>query len=223
MTKTLAAAAALALAESAGCATVPAAAPAPAPAARAHDPAAHAVRADTTPPVGRAADIRFMQHMMHHHDQALVMTALVPQRTTRDDLRRMAQRIDISQRDEMELMRAWLAARGAAVPASSAAHGHDRHAQHAGAATADMSASMPGMLTPAQLDRLRAARGVEFERLFLEGMIQHHEGALEMVATLFRTPGAGQDPELFRFASDVDADQRAEIARMRQLLAAMRP
>jgi uncharacterized protein (DUF305 family) len=86
----------------------------------------------------------------------------------------------------------------------------------------DMTA-MPGMLTAAQLGRLRGARGAEFDRLFLEGMIQHHEGAIEMVAALFRTPGAGQDAELFRFASDVDADQRAEIARMRQLLAAMRP
>ena len=169
-------------------------------------------------PVGRAADVLFMQHMMHHHAQALVMTALVPGSTTRDDLRRMARRIDISQRDEMELMQAWLAARGGA-PVTTA---HDGHAQHAAGSAATMDAAMPGMLSPAQLDRLRAARGTEFERLFLEGMIQHHEGAVQMVAALFRSPGAGQDAELFRFASDVDSDQRAEIGRMREMLAAMK-
>jgi uncharacterized protein (DUF305 family) len=215
------AAAAIALAALGGCA----ASPPRDTATVVRGPAAVRAGADTAPrPAGRAADVQFMHHMMHHHAQALVMTALVPEHTAREDLRRLARRIDLSQRDEMELMRAWLVARGASVPGSPAYGGTGGHAHHTGASSMSMDmTAMPGMLTAAQLGRLRGARGAEFDRLFLEGMIQHHEGAIEMVAALFRTPGAGQDAELFRFASDVDADQRAEIARMRQLLAAMRP
>lgn len=157
------------------------------------------------------ADVEFMQHMIGHHAQALEMTALVPERTTSEPIHYLAQRIAVSQRDEIALMRHWLEARGQAAPDPASAHEH--HAMgHGGVAL------MPGMLTAAELGRLAAARGAEFDRMFLEFMIRHHEGALTMVASLFATPGAGQEAEVFRFASDVETDQRAEIARMRALL-----
>jgi uncharacterized protein (DUF305 family) len=151
-----------------------------------------------------AADVAFMQGMIGHHAQALEMTALLPDRTTRADLRALARRIEASQADEMAMMKEWLAKRGEAAPGAHAHHGH--------------GPLMPGMLTPDEMQRLRAAEGTDFERLFLEGMIRHHEGALTMVRELFEVPGAGQEPELFAFASDVEADQAMEIRRMRALL-----
>jgi len=160
-----------------------------------------------------AADVRFMQGMIGHHAQALEMTALVPSRTSRDALKLLAQRIDVSQRDEIAMMRAWLEARGQPVP--------DPHAHQHGAAAASPPASttlMPGMLTAGEMTRLAAASGPAFDRFFLESMIKHHDGALVMVKALFATPGAGQEPEMFAFASDVDADQRMEIDRMSAML-----
>lgn len=163
------------------------------------------------------ADVRFMQHMILHHAQALEMARLVPDRTTREDLRLLARRIDRSQDDEIRLMARWLEARGQAVPeapgpgewGAQAAHGH---AGHGGSET------MPGMLTPEQMATLEAATGEAFDRLFLELMIIHHEGAVDMVEALFATPGSAQDTEIFRFASHVDSDQRMEIWRMERLL-----
>jgi uncharacterized protein (DUF305 family) len=131
-------------------------------------------------------------------------------------MRQLAQRIEVSQRDEIALMRHWLEARGQAAPNPGGAREQHEAMDHAGAGML-----MPGMLTNAQLAQLAAARGAEFDRMFLDFMIRHHEGALTMVASLFATPGAGQEAEVFRFASDVDTDQRAEIARMRTLLGAM--
>lgn len=151
------------------------------------------------------ADVRFMQGMIHHHAQALDMTALLADRTERDDMRKLAQRIQVSQEDEIKMMRRWLEVRGQDVPGP--------HAHHAPGAPL-----MPGMLTPEEMTRLAAAKGPEFDRLFLEGMIKHHAGALTMVQELFATPGAGQESEMFAFASDVDADQRMEIDRMRGML-----
>jgi uncharacterized protein (DUF305 family) len=151
------------------------------------------------------ADVRFLQMMIPHHAQALEMTALAPSRSTRDDVRLTAQRIELSQQDEIAMMQRWLRARR--VEAAHAGHQHGAGHAH-----------MPGMLAPQEMDRLRAARGAEFDRLFLEYMIRHHEGALAMVAELFATPGAGQEPELFSMASEVDSDQRMEIARMRAML-----
>jgi uncharacterized protein (DUF305 family) len=139
--------------------------------------------------------------MIGHHAQALEMTALVPSRTTREDVRLLAKRIEVSQADEIEMMQRWLEVRGKAVP--------DLHAHHAPGALL-----MPGMLTEEEMGRLAAAKGGVFDRLFLESMIEHHEGALAMVKELFATAGAGQEPEIFAFASDVESDQQVEITRM---------
>ena len=176
------------------------------------------------------ADVRFMQGMIHHHAQALAMVALVPTRTSREDMRQLARRIDVSQRDEIALMRHWLEdhhedAPSLDAPSVDAPMAHHDTTGHQMAMPMPMSPAavpmMPGMLSPEQMAQLGATSGAAFDRLFLEDMIHHHEGALKMVTELFATPGAGQDPEIFRFAADVDADQRAEIARMRALLSAM--
>ena len=151
------------------------------------------------------ADIKFMQGMIGHHAQAVEMVALVPQRTASDAVRKLAQRIDVSQQDEMKMMREWLLARSQQIP--------DPRAHHMMGTTL-----MPGMLTPEEMARLAAAKGAEFDRLFLEGMIKHHSGAITMVHDLFATEGAGQTPEIFSYASDVDADQRMEIDRMDSML-----
>ena len=151
------------------------------------------------------ADIKFMQGMIGHHAQAVEMVALVPQRTASDKVRKLAQRIDVSQQDEMKMMREWLLARSQQIP--------DLRAHHMMGTTL-----MPGMLTPEEMSRLAAAKGAEFDRLFLEGMIKHHGGAITMVHDLFATEGAAQTPEIFSYASDVDADQRMEIDRMDSML-----
>jgi uncharacterized protein (DUF305 family) len=151
------------------------------------------------------ADIKFMQGMIGHHAQAVEMVALVPSRTASDDVRKLAQRIDVSQQDEMKMMREWLVARGQQIP--------DPRAHHMMGSTL-----MPGMLSPEEMEHLAAAHGADFDRLFLEGMIKHHGGALTMVQELFKTPGAGQESEVFAFASDVEADQRMEIDRMTGML-----
>jgi uncharacterized protein (DUF305 family) len=152
-----------------------------------------------------AADVRFMQNMIGHHAQAIEMTALLGARTESADMRKLALRIEVSQADEITMMREWLQARGVS--------GAGEHAHHMPAGT-----PMPGMLTPEEMERLAASKGIEFDRMFLELMIRHHEGALIMVKELFSTPGAGQESEIFAFASEVDADQRMEIDRMRAVL-----
>jgi len=152
-----------------------------------------------------AADVRFMQGMIHHHAQALDMTALVPTRTSTDDMKKLAQRIEISQADEIKMMQHWLEVHQQEVPSE--------HAHHMPGAPL-----MPGMLTPAEMEHLATLKGAAFDRQFLEGMIKHHGGALTMVQELFATPGAGQATEIFAFASDIDADQRMEIDRMGAML-----
>jgi uncharacterized protein (DUF305 family) len=152
-----------------------------------------------------AGDVRFMQDMIGHHAQAMEMTALLPSRTASAEMRKLALRIDVSQADEIKMMREWLQARGV-TPAGEPAH-HTPAGMH-----------MPGMLSRQEMERLAGSTGAEFDRLFLEFMIRHHEGALIMVKELFSTPGAGQESEIFAFASDVDADQRMEIDRMRVML-----
>ena len=156
------------------------------------------------------ADVKFMQGMIPHHAQALEMTALVAARSGRDAMRRLAQRIELSQEDEIAMMQEWLRARGQAVSAMDAHH-------------APGWEPMPGMLTKAELDRLAAARAVEFDRLFLELMIKHHQGALTMVEGLLAQRGAAQDSQLFAFTSEITSDQSAEIDRMDAMLAVLSP
>ncbi|MDH4065233.1 MAG: DUF305 domain-containing protein [Acidobacteriota bacterium] len=151
------------------------------------------------------ADVKFMQGMIGHHQQAIEMAALLPSRTSREDMKLLAKRIEVSQVDEIQMMQTWLRAHGQTLP--------DPHAHHQHGATL-----MPGMLTMEEMARLEAATGVAFDRLFLEGMIKHHGGAITMVRELFATPGAGQDGDIFAFASDVEADQQMEIDRMGGLL-----
>jgi uncharacterized protein (DUF305 family) len=170
--------------------------------------------AQTEPRQASEADVRFIQRMIPHHAQALDMTALVPGRTESRSLRLIAERIEVSQRDEIAWMTRWLQDHDAEVPAPDAHVGHGVHHDH----SAGHHALMPGMLAPEEMARLASASDAAFDRLFLESMIRHHEGALVMVAELLAAPGAAQAPEVYRFASDVEADQRAEIARMRALL-----
>ena len=149
------------------------------------------------------ADVRFVQGMIHHHAQALHMTALVRARAGSEDIRLLARRMEISQQAELEQLRGWLRARGRAVPS--------QHRVHGGATM------MPGMLTEPELRQLAAARGDAFDRLFLRFMIRHHEGAMTMVARLFAAD-SGNEPEVSALARHVDADQQVEIARMREAL-----
>lgn len=155
-----------------------------------------------------AADIKFMQGMIGHHAQAVDMVALIPSRTQSEDMKKLGMRIDVSQQDEIKMMREWLTARGAAVP--------DAHAHHT------PGGMMPGMLTPEEMTALAAARGAAFDRLFLGGMIKHHQGAIRMVEELFNSPRAGQESDINAFAADVDADQRMEIGRMGAMLNAIK-
>jgi uncharacterized protein (DUF305 family) len=164
----------------------------------------------TLPPRSQA-DVEFMQGMIMHHSQAVEMTALIPSHTENKDLRSLGAKISSSQSDEIKFMQRWLAARGESVPAAMP-----------GMPEMQMSgqpmALMPGMLTPEQMEALRKAKGAEFDRLFLTGMIQHHNGALIMVKDLFETAGAGQDADIFNFATDADNTQRAEIRVMQSML-----
>ncbi len=167
------------------------------------------------------ADVRFMQGMIPHHAQAIEMVDLMPGRTTNEQLLRLGGRIEISQRDEIALMSRWLRERGEAVPGEQAMG--DEAGGHAAMGHDGMDhALMPGMLTPEQMQQLADANGVEFDALFLELMIGHHEGALIMVSELFATPGGGQESFTYQFAADVDADQEMEIRRMQQMLGDLR-
>ena len=150
------------------------------------------------------ADTKFMQGMIGHHAQAVEMVALIADRTASEDMKRLGLRIQVSQEDEMNMMRKWLEVRGEKIPGP--------HSHH------EPGGFMPGMLTTEEMQRLADAKGKEFDRLFLQGMIKHHSGAIIMVEELFKTPAAGQDGEIFAFASDVDSDQRMEIDRMGMML-----
>jgi uncharacterized protein (DUF305 family) len=159
------------------------------------------------------ADIDFMQGMIHHHSQAVEMTALMPTRTHNKKLLAFGKKISISQTDEIKFMQQWLEEHGQAVPM---AHMADMPGMHH--MNMDSMPMMPGMLTPEQMKALAKATGPAFDRLFLTGMIQHHTGALTMVQDLFNTPAAGQDGQLYDFATDVDSTQTAEIKIMKGML-----
>ena len=209
----------LALLTTASCRTVPvngakaggSAEPAPAPIIQPGAPgeASRVITADKASDLSQVqyvgADIKFMQGMIGHHAQALEMVELLKTRSASDDLKKLALRIELSQDDEIKMMQAWLAARGQQVPNRNAMHMHG-------------AVLMPGMLSPDEMKQLENAKGAEFDRLFLQGMIKHHGGALSMVADLLASPGAAQESEVFAFVSDVEADQRMEIDRMGAML-----
>ena len=175
----------------------------------------------TLPPSTRAklpplapADVQFMQHMIMHHAQAVEMTALIQSHTENKDLHLLGERISKSQDDEIKFMKRWLTARAQPISPVSPPAAHQMHGMN----MSGHEMLMPGMLTAKQMEALKNAKGEEFDRLFLTGMIQHHNGALVMVKDLFNTAGAGQDAELFNFATDVDSGQRAEIKIMQTML-----
>jgi uncharacterized protein (DUF305 family) len=155
-------------------------------------------------PQPTAADVAFVQGMIPHHAQALEMTELVAARTSRADIPLLSERIEISQTDEIALMESWLTDRGERIPEAHSHHGNTE--------------LMPGMLTAEQLAQLENAAGAEFDQLFLQSMIYHHEGALVMVNKLLTGGEGGQEPGIFQLAQHIDSDQRIEIARMNNLL-----
>jgi uncharacterized protein (DUF305 family) len=191
-------------------------------------------RADSARLPWTAADAAFMTHMIGHHAQAIVMSRMAPSHGADPSVQRLAARIINAQQDEIVTMQRWLRDRRQPVPdplaASPSQPSAPSHAEHDMGASGSMGSMggmnmsgtlMPGMLTTEQLAQLDAARGAQFDELFLRFMIQHHTGATEMVKELFATPGAGQDETVFKFASDVNVDQTTEIARMRQMLFVM--
>ena len=183
------------------------------------------------------ADVEFMQGMIMHHAQAVEMTAMIASHTQNKELRTLGARISSSQLSEINFMKRWLATRGEPVsmaasemkdmPGMKATGMKDGDMKDGDMKDGDMSRHamplMPGMLTPQQMDALRKAKDGEFDHLFLTGMIQHHEGALSMVKDLFNTAGAGQDAEIFDFATDADNTQRAEIRIMQGMLETKTP
>ena len=184
------------------------------------------------------ADADFMSGMIHHHAQAITISRWAPSHGASASVQRLTARIINAQSDEIHIMQTWLKDRNQPVPlvdtlgnvtmggsAAGAGHNMAAHAGHDMSAMAGMGGmgqmSMPGMLTDAQLKELDSARGVEFDRLFLTFMIQHHRGAVAMVKTLFASHGAGQDETVFKFANDVEVDQSTEIKRMFTMLLEM--
>src|SRR5580765_6219397 len=160
------------------------------------------------------ADVDFMAGMIPHHAQAVVMAGWAPSHGARQDVAILCERIVVGQRDEIATMQTWLSDRGEEVPDAAST----RHKMKMNGETHEML--MPGMLSDEEMAALDRARGPEFDRLFLIGMIQHHQGAIDMVEKLFKSYGAAQDETVFKFASDVYADQSTEIARMTQMLEA---
>ena len=179
----------------------------------------------TAPPRPLDVDVAFMQGMIHHHAQAVEMVDLLRTRGESRELKAFGDKIAISQTDEIRFMKEWLEEHGKPAAMDHSHMGSMDHMDHmAGMKNTEPLDSMagmppmPGMLTPEQMKALANARGVEFDRLFLTGMIQHHTGALTMVDDLFRNPAAGQDSVLFDFATDVTNTQTAEIKIMQRML-----
>ena len=186
----------------------------PSPAVAEEYEALYRARQDSARMRHTEADVRFMADMIHHHAQALEMSGLVPERTENAQIRTLAARIINAQNDEIDIMTRWLRNRGQPVPEvpeRTMAHSHGADHDHG-------AMEMPGMLTAAEIDRLRNASGTAFDRLFLQSMIRHHQGAVTMVEELFATDGAAQDEEVFKFASDAQVDQATEVARMQSML-----
>jgi uncharacterized protein (DUF305 family) len=175
-------------------------------------PAAQAGAEGGRPPY-TAADVRFMSGMIGHHAQAVLMAGWAPSHGASPAVRVLCERIVVAQNDEIAFVQRWLREHQEFVPPADP-RGHVMPGM-------DQPMLMPGMLTPGQMTQLDAARGREFDRLFLTFMIQHHQGAITMVAQLLAAPGAGQDGPIFRFAADVNADQTTEIDRMTRMLDAL--
>ena len=174
--------------------------------------AAARARADSLRYPYTEADIRFMSSMIHHHAQAITMSHLAPTHGASPAVIRLSERIINAQNDEIALMQRWLRDRHQPVPEPNpAGMPMDMNGEH-------HVMLMPGMLTEEQMKELDAAKGEEFDRLFLTDMIQHHRGAVSMVKDLFANRGAGQDELVFKFASDVNVDQTTEINRMLEML-----
>ena len=181
------------------------------------DPVAIAnARPDSTRFPYTEADVHFMSGMIGHHSQAITMSKLAPTRAASQSIKTLAARIINAQQDEITLMQQWLRGHGQAVPEPTATGVKMKM----GGMEHDMA--MPGMLTEAQMKQLEASNGKQFDELFLTFMIQHHQGALAMVKDLFGSPGAGQDETTFKLASDVNADQETEIARMQKMLVTLK-
>jgi len=172
-------------------------------------------RADSVRHPYTAADVHFMSSMISHHAQAIVMSKWAPTHGASASVQTLAARIINAQQDEIATMRQWLRDRLQPVPEASAT------GMKMMMDGIEQEMLMPGMLTETQMKQLDAARGPEFDRLFLTFMIQHHSGAVSMVKDLFDTYGAGQDEVVFKFASDVNVDQSTEIARMQKMLASL--
>jgi len=158
------------------------------------------------------ADVEFMSGMIPHHAQAVIMAGWAPTHGARKDVAIFCERIVVGQRDEIATMQQWLRDRGQPVPEATST----RHKMKMDGMEHEML--MPGMMTDEQMAALDKARGPEFDRLFLEGMIRHHQGAIDMVDVLFKSYGAAQDELIYKFASDVQADQSIEIDRMHKML-----
>jgi uncharacterized protein (DUF305 family) len=172
-------------------------------------------RADSIRRPYTEADVRFMSTMIHHHAQAIVMARWAPTHGASPAVQRLADRIINAQQDEIHIMQSWLRDRRQPVPDATAT------GQRMVMNGMEHEMLMPGMLNDAQMKELDAARGADFDRLFLKYMIQHHRGAVSMVKDLFNSYGAGQDELVFKFASDVNVDQTTEIARMEKMLISM--
>ena len=163
------------------------------------------------------ADVHFMSGMIPHHAQAVLMAGWAGSHGARTDVRILCERIVVGQRDEIKLMQTWLDDRGLPVPAADSM----RHHMVMNGMEHDML--MPGMLSDEEMAELDKSRGPDFDRLFLIGMIKHHQGAVDMVEELFKAHGAAQDDDVYKFASDVFADQSTEIERMNKMLAIKEP
>lgn len=172
-------------------------------------------RADSARLPYTAADIEFMTHMISHHAQAIVMAKMAATHGASEAVQTLSGRIINAQNDEIHLMQNWLRDRNQPVPEAKPVP------MKMVMKGQTMEMLMPGMLTPEQMKQLDAARGTDFDKLFLRGMIQHHQGAIAMVQQLFATPGAGQDEAVFKFANNVNIDQATEIHRMQQMLLAV--
>src|SRR5262245_57339025 len=203
----------LSIAGVAGCGGMhpPSTSPAGTPAATA-SAGPSAVKAPTAPPGVNKADVDFMSGMIPHHAQAVVMAGWAASHGAREDVRVLCERIVVGQGDEILLMQTWLSDRGLPVPDAKST----RHKMVMNGMEHEML--MPGMLTDEEMAALDKARGPEFDRLFLLGMIKHHQGAIDMVDVLLKSYGAAQDETVYKFASDVYADQSIEIDKMHEML-----